>query len=448
MEKSSKLGKLTLLNIILFGFIGQVAWAVENNFFNTFLFSFGGSTSDISAMVAASSVVAVVTTFVMGTLSDKLGKRKIFICVGYIAWGITVMSFAFISRENLGKLIGQDPASAAALSATVTAVIIMDCVMTFMGSTSNDSAFNAWITDITVPSNRAKTEGLLAILPVLALAIVTAVFGFIAGDNAQASDYSVCFLGLGILVIICGIIGIFTIKDTGSGQKTDGNFFADLVYGFRPSVIKSHKCLYLALACMGVYSVASQVFFPYIFIYIEHQVNFDAKVSIPSVIIAAIVVIAVLGGVLASILLMDKMGKSRFAVPAVILFVVGLTAVYFAGSDFIKFIACAAAAIGGYGLLMILLNAAIRDFTPEDKAGQFQGVRMIFAVMLPMIIGPRIGAEITQRYSTTTYTSAYNEPTLVPSAHVFLASAIIGIFILIPLFFLLKEWKKEDKNNS
>lgn len=158
MEKSAKLGKLTLLNIILFGFIGQVAWAVENNFFNTFLFSFGGTTKDISTMVAASAVVAVVTTFVMGTLSDKLGRRKVFICAGYVAWGITVMAFAFISRENLGKLIGADPSSAAALSATVTTVIVMDCIMTFMGSTSNDSAFNAWITDVTVPSNRAKTE--------------------------------------------------------------------------------------------------------------------------------------------------------------------------------------------------------------------------------------------------------------------------------------------------
>ena len=130
MEKSAKLGKLTLLNIILFGFIGQVAWAVENNFFNTFLFSFGGTTKDISTMVAASAVVAVVTTFVMGTLSDKLGRRKVFICAGYVAWGITVMAFAFISRENLGKLIGADPSSAAALSATVTTVIVMDCIMT------------------------------------------------------------------------------------------------------------------------------------------------------------------------------------------------------------------------------------------------------------------------------------------------------------------------------
>lgn len=446
MSKSEKLSKITLFNIILFGFIGQIAWAVENNFFNTFLFSFGGTTDDISAMVAASSVVAVLTTFFMGTLSDKLSRRKIFICLGYVAWGITVMSFAFISRENIGKIIGEAPGTAAALAATVTTVIVMDCVMTFMGSTSNDSAFNAWITDVTSPSNRAKVEGLLAILPVAALVIVTAVFGFIAGDNAQASDYSVCFLGLGILVILCGIIGIFTIKDTGTGIKKESNYWGDLIYGFRPSVIKSHKNLYLSLACIGVYSIASQVFFPYIFIYLEHQVNFKTEFSIPEVIIAGMFIIAVLAAVVISILKMDSIGKEKFAVPSSILFIVGLAAVHFAGSHLIKFAVCAVLALGGYGLLMILLNAAIRDFTPEDKAGQFQGVRMIFVVMLPMIIGPKLGSIVTNRFSATTYTDAYGGEVLVPPSHIFLAAAIIGFFIFIPLFFLLREWKSEKNN--
>ena len=102
MEKSSKLGKNLLFNLILFGFMGQVAWAVENNYFNTFLFNvIGGSSSDISHMVAASSVVAVAATLLMGTLSDKVNKRKVFICAGYIAWGFTVMAFALISRENI-----------------------------------------------------------------------------------------------------------------------------------------------------------------------------------------------------------------------------------------------------------------------------------------------------------------------------------------------------------
>lgn len=37
MEKAKKLSPSLILNILLFGFMGQVAWAVENNFFNLFL---------------------------------------------------------------------------------------------------------------------------------------------------------------------------------------------------------------------------------------------------------------------------------------------------------------------------------------------------------------------------------------------------------------------------
>ena len=180
MEKAKKLSPSLILNILLFGFMGQVAWAVENNFFNLFLFNeIGGTPQDISNMVMASSVVAVLTTLFMGSLSDKINKRKIFICAGYIVWGVTVMSFALISPENVAKVMGTTPA--AAVTTTITLVIIMDCIMTFMGSTSNDAAFNAWITDITSSSNRAKTESILALLPVIAMVAVTAAFGALSG---------------------------------------------------------------------------------------------------------------------------------------------------------------------------------------------------------------------------------------------------------------------------
>ena len=80
MEKAKKLSPSLILNILLFGFMGQVAWAVENNFFNLFLFNeIGGTPQDISNMVMASSIVAVLTTLFMGSLSDKINKRKIFI---------------------------------------------------------------------------------------------------------------------------------------------------------------------------------------------------------------------------------------------------------------------------------------------------------------------------------------------------------------------------------
>ena len=73
MSKSG-LSKKTWFNIVLFGFVGQIAWNVENMYFNTFLYnSVGGTTDDVNVMVAASAISAVLTTFIMGVLSDKIG---------------------------------------------------------------------------------------------------------------------------------------------------------------------------------------------------------------------------------------------------------------------------------------------------------------------------------------------------------------------------------------
>lgn len=438
MENKAKLSKSLLFNIILFGFMGQVAWAVENNFFNLFLFNeIGGDSTDISNMVAASSVVAVLTTIFMGSLSDKLNKRKIFICAGYIVWGVTVMAFALISPENVAKIMGTTPA--AAVSTTVILVIIMDCLMTFMGSTSNDAAFNAWITDITSPSNRAKTETILALLPVIALVGVTVAFSTLSSKFG----YPVCFLGLGIIVSLCGIIGIFTIKDSRSGVKSTSSFIECLTYGFRPSVIKSNKGLYISLLCMGIYAIASQIFFPYLFIYVEHYIDMSTlKITVPIAILAVVVIAGALAAFVAIISLSDKKGKAPFLYPSAAFFIIGLVLVYFADKNIVWFALAAVIAIVGYGLLMIMLNAAIRDFTPEDKAGQLQGVRMIFSVLLPMLIGPRIAAYITDIYATAQYANDYGEMVNIPAPHIYLGAAIAGAFIVIPLFFLAKEFKK------
>ena len=38
-KNTSKLGGRIWFNVILFGFMGQIAWAVENMLFNTFLYN-------------------------------------------------------------------------------------------------------------------------------------------------------------------------------------------------------------------------------------------------------------------------------------------------------------------------------------------------------------------------------------------------------------------------
>lgn len=450
-KSKAKLGGRLVFNLAVFGFLGQVAWSVENMYFNTFLFnSIGGTTRDISNMVALSAITAVVTTFLMGTLSDRLNRRKVFLSAGYIAWGLTLMVFAWISRENVASLLGLTE-DAKIVSATVSIVIIMDCVMTFMGSTSNDAAFNAWVTDVTVPENRGKTEGVLALFPILATVVVMVGFGVLVTEVG----YPACFLGLGALVTLGGIIGIFSLKDSRSGEKKKGNYFAELVYGFRPSVIKQNARLYWTLLAVGISATALQVIMPYIFIYIQHYIGIDMNdiggslAITPGLIAVAVLALAlVFAGAVGVGSLMDKVGKHIFVFPCAAVMVVSYAAACYV-RNLLLFAVCAVVMLVSSSVLGMVLNATVRDFTPKEKAGQFQGVRMVFQVMLPMVIGPNLGNAVIERFAAShaagTYTNDYGELVNVPVPEIYLAAALVAVLIFVPLVFAYRYIKQQHK---
>ena len=91
--------------LFVFSLIGQIAWVVENMYFNVFIYHmFNASQSDIALMVQASAVAATLTTLLIGALSDRLGKRKAFITVGYILWGVSILCFAALRVDWIAKI--------------------------------------------------------------------------------------------------------------------------------------------------------------------------------------------------------------------------------------------------------------------------------------------------------------------------------------------------------
>ena len=95
---NSTFGKRNWLILLVFGMLGQIAWAVENMYFNLFLFeTVAPSLSAVTLMVQLSGITATVITLIAGTISDNTRNRRSFISYGYIIWGFTVLIFAFIS---------------------------------------------------------------------------------------------------------------------------------------------------------------------------------------------------------------------------------------------------------------------------------------------------------------------------------------------------------------
>lgn len=452
-KNTSKLGGRIWFNVILFGFMGQIAWAVENMLFNTFLYNaiYNGASqiavdrsidvmTAINLMVALSALCAVGATFLFGTWSDKVGNRKRFIAFGYILWGLTTAVFGVISRDNTASLFHFTD-EIQILTVTVAIVIVMDCVMSFIGSGGNDAAFNAWVTDVSSTQNRATVESVLAILPLLATAAVMGLAGAVSGIG-----YNVFFLVLGAIVTVCGVIGLVSLKDGEIHTEVSESYLKDLLYGFKPSVVKDNKRLYLALTAYCLSATAFQVFFPYIFIYLGNVLNFSldsvlSSLTPTTVILAAAVVIAAIALLVFTGKLMDKIGKEKFLIFSVLLYVAGLVAAGFA-ENVVVFFVCAVPALLGWALFSIATNASVRDFMPAGKVGVFQGIRMIFYVLIPMIVGPFIG-NLVCRVSSVTYTNEYGVVTSAPGAVMFWASAAVAIFILIPVVILKKKYQPD-----
>ena len=449
---NAKLSKRTWFNIVLFSFMGGVAWNMENMYFNTFLYDsiYGGAsanamanvmapTTAISRMVALSAVTAVVTTFIMGTLSEKMKKRKVFISFGYIIWGVITAAFGFISKESVSKVFGLSD-EVKILAATVWIVIIMDMLMTFMGSTSNDSAFNAWLNDVTNTHVRPKVETALMFVGLFSM---LAVMGVGSLAQSETISYTAFFIGLGLIVTLCGVVGMFSLDEPQiKGEKTNSNYWADLFYGFRPSVIKENSKLYLVLAALSIYNIAIQVFFPYLFVYLGEVIIpgavFDAKTIAVAVIAVAMLAAGVIG-------MLKAADKNRFVtyLCTIALFIIGLV-VLSTSTNIVVVLLGIAPTLVGYVVIQIQLTATMRDFIPEDKVGLFQGIRMIFVVLLPMIIGPALG-DLACRTSNITIVE-YGVEKLVPSTSMFGYAAVVAAFILIPMIILNKKkgFKKEN----
>ena len=392
-------------------------------------------------MVQLSGIMATVVTLFAGIFSDKSGNRRHFISIGYIIWGIVIASFAFISTSNTMSTFGIEDMQKA-ISITCTIVIIMDCVMTLFGSTANDAAFNAWVTDNTNSTNRGKVEGVLSIMPLFALLIVAGGFGILV----DMIGYDGMFIALGSIVTVSGIIGLFIIKDSPSLQKSSDVFYKDLIYGFKPSVIKENVNFYLALLATGVFSIASQIFMPYLIIYLQEYLHFS--VIEYSIVLGSVILIGAACVVFIS-RYSDKVRKDKMAYIFTGVFSLGLIAIYF-----VKFESHTANLIclGVFGLIMIigyisllsLFGALVRDYTSQDNAGKLQGIRMIFYVLIPMFVGPAIGQALNESQGLTYVDPDTGYLANIPAPEIFLVAGIVALLVFIPLILLTRRINKQS----
>ena len=383
------LGARIWANVILFGLIGQIAWIVENMYFSRFMQNeITRAPYATTLLVAFSAIFATVSTLIGGALCDRTGKRKLFICWGYLIWGFTIMMFALVPMKPTAEKV----------LPLVILVVAMDCIMSVIGSISNDAAFNTWITDISNTANRARVDTVLAIMPLFALAVVFGGFDSLTNTNATTDDWKKFFIILGIIPSIGGIIGLFMMNDKkGIAPNKANSFLSDFTYSLQPKVIKENKMLYICLAGNAISAIAYQIYVNYLFNIIEGTMGIKNYI-IPVGII--MVVSAVVSVIVSSA--MDKHGKKHFYYPTITAGIIGCIVVW--ASKFLigknETILIVVLIIGGILLIGVslvmagLFTASYRDYIPKGKEGLFQGCRMVMYVLVPMIVGPVIAQTI------------------------------------------------------
>ena len=425
----TKLSSKFWIALVLCSLTGQVAWVVENMYLNVFIYKmFAASAADISLMVSASAVAATITTVFMGALSDKVGKRKLFICAGYILWGISIFCFALIRTDVLGKMF---PMVTSAASLGVSLTIIFDCLMTFFGSTANDAAFNAWVTDSTDNTNRGAAEGINSMMPLVSILVVFG--GFMAFDLNRQESWTTIFIIIGAVVLAIGVGAIFLVKDVPIEKSADG-YLSNVVYGFLPSTVKDNRELYITLVTFIIFNISIQIYMPYLIIYYEVSLALANYVLImaPAIILAAVFT-AFWGKAY------DKKGFSYSAVVALFSLAAGFAVLYLCRNTILVFIG-SLLMMCGYLSGMAVFGAKIRDFTPDGYAGRLQGVRIFSQVLVPGVIGPFIGKTILANAELIVNNDGTTS--FVPNANIFLGALIA----LVPVIIVVLAERKKYNN--
>ncbi|HTX90645.1 MAG TPA: MFS transporter [Anaerolineales bacterium] len=427
MQSKSSLPAKTWIAIILLGFSGQLAWGVENQYYNTFMYNkITPDPRPISWMVAASAVAATLTTILMGTLSDRTrsgwGRRRPFIVFGYLAWGIFTAIYPLASFFHPVML-------------AVGMAILFDCIMTFFGSTANDASLNAYITDVTSTENRGRVMSVVELLTWVAILVV---YGG-SGPIIDKLGYFVFFYAIGGLVLVLGLVGSFFIHEEPIAEKPQGTYWGQLADSFHWKTLVENREFFLVLLGISLWAIAQNIFFPYLIIYLQHYVQLDTTSS--SITIAACILI---GGIALAYpfgLLVDRWGRKPVALLAVAAEMIGLI-LFSLVKSLVPLIITGILWLGPLTAWTIATGTWSKDLFPDDKRGQFAGFYLFFWVMLPMILGPLTGGWLGTTYGIKTVIDG--QAAYIPTPLLFQVAGAATLLAAIPLF-LTKKQKSTGK---
>jgi MFS family permease len=399
---------------------GQIAWAVENSWFNTFVFdTITPDPRPVAWMVAASAITATLTTLLMGTLSDRTrspwGRRRPYILFGYILWGISTVLFPTVAYIQVTGV-------------AVVAVVLADSLMTFFGSTANDAAFNAWTADIATSRQRGRVEGVLNLSVFLAQIVALVA----AGILIDSLGYFIFFYTLGGIVILVGLMAGSLLKEPAlpASRAPRPSFWKEFAELFDLQTLRDNRQLFILLLFIMITSIGMQVSFPYLIVYLENYVGITKSQFsiIGGAVMLGSAAVAIPFGILA-----DRWNKRLLI--AIALVVSSLGGILLSLVHTLPLLSLTGFLWQAFAVAVSVASVAwLKDLLPEQSRGKFLGVRMIFWIAIPMVVGPWIGSQLIQNYGVPI--TLNGEAGFIPVPVIFQVGSVIALLGLVPLYFL------------
>ncbi len=439
MKTSKKRSDNTILFwglIWALGLAGQLCWNMENQWFNTFVYAkIAKDPTIISWMLAISAVATTVSTFLFGCVSDRKGNRKMLVSVGYILWGIFTILFGtteFLSNQSEGN---------AAMIGVIFAVVAADAIMSFFGSMGNDIGFNAWINDHMNKENAGSLGAALAVQPVIGTIAGTILGGLLVGAD---DNYMRLFVVIGGIVILLGVLSLVGMHDVDTLKPSVKGSFSEQFFSiFHVKEYLQHRELVFVNLMLAVYFISFNVYFSHLGNFMIYYLGFTADTM---GLIEGVGLLIAMFTTIPAISLIRKDKSAVIILAAVLINSIGLLIIGLLVSPenvntstiWNPHLLLGVLFVGiGYILFLQTITVWSKRLYPEDARGQFEGIRIVFYVLIPMVVAPLISNPIIKKSGE--FVDEYGFTEYLPTNTLFLAGVIIVLVTLLPLWAAVKE---------
>ena len=287
-----------------------------------------------------------------GTLSDRFGRRPI------ILWSVVITAVAYLVFANASTLI----------------IIFVSRMLSGIGS-ANISVAQAYIADVTSPSERAKSMGLIGAAFGLGFIFGPSIGGYLKSISAEGSVDLVGYVTAGLCVINF-ILAYFMLPESLKEKKNEVQFNFKVITGIvkelkKPSIRELLLINFIFTVAFMLMQISCSLMWK------EVSELSDARIGYVFTFIG--IVTAVVQGVLVG-RLVKEFGENKLLIIGSILMIFGMIALPFGAIQYfipLELVALALVALAN-GCLTPNISSLLSKFAAPSEVGQTLGVNQSF----------------------------------------------------------------------